>query len=100
MALAWHVREGSGHHSVGGRSYAENYGTSTRLRAASVAGAAAVAGLAVTDSARADDDEGGNSVVGAWVVTHRDDPPGPPNIGKSVVTAALGGAFENVAIPL
>lgn|GEM_PF-3539381 len=68
------------------------------LRAASVAGAAAVAGLAVTDSARADNDEGGNSVVGAWVVTHRDDPPGPPNIGKSVVTAALGGAFENVEI--
>ncbi|MEO3939281.1 twin-arginine translocation signal domain-containing protein [Dermatophilaceae bacterium Soc4.6] len=68
------------------------------LRAASAAGAAAVTGLALTDSARADDGEGGDSVLGAWVVTHRDDPPGPPNIGKSIVTAALGGALENVEI--
>jgi len=66
------------------------------LRAASAAGAAAVAGITITDSARADDSESGDPIVGAWVVTHRDNPPGPPNIGKAVVTAAPGGALQNV----
>ncbi len=73
------------------------------LRAASVAGAAAVAGLTLPASARADDAEGddpqgGDSFVGAWVVTHRDNPPGAANVGKSIVTAALGGVLENVEI--
>jgi hypothetical protein len=66
------------------------------LRAAGAAGAAAVAGLAVTDSAQADD--GRNAVTGAWVVTHQDDPPGDPNPGKAVVTLGPGGLLENVEI--
>lgn len=66
------------------------------LRAAGAAGAAAVAGLVVTDPALADD--GRSSVIGAWVVTHQDDPPSDPTPGKGVVTFATGGVLENVEI--
>lgn len=66
------------------------------LRAAGAAGAAAVAGLAVTDSARADD--GSSAVVGTWVITHQDNPPSPPNSGRGVVTLGPAGILQNVEI--
>lgn len=66
------------------------------LRAAGAAGAAAVAGLALTDSAQADD--GSGDIVGAWVITHTDNPPSPPNTGKGVVTLGPGGILQNVEI--
>ncbi|HEV7196523.1 MAG TPA: twin-arginine translocation signal domain-containing protein [Pedococcus sp.] len=66
------------------------------LRAAGAAGAAAVAGLALTDTAQADD--GSSAVIGTWVITHTDNPPSPPNTGKGVVTLGPGGILQNVEI--
>ncbi|HEV7146694.1 MAG TPA: twin-arginine translocation signal domain-containing protein [Pedococcus sp.] len=66
------------------------------LRAAGAAGAAAVAGLALTDSARADD--GSSAVIGTWVITHVDNPPSPANTGKGVVTLGPGGILQNVEL--
>ena len=68
------------------------------LRAAGAVGAAAAAGIAVTDSARADDGGRDNGVVGAWIITHQDDPPGDPTPGKAAVTLGPGGILENVEI--
>lgn len=69
------------------------------LRAAGAAGAAAFAGLAISEPAQANEGSNGrNAVVGSWIVTHTDNPPGDPTPGKGVVTLGPGGILENVEI--
>jgi len=65
------------------------------LRGAGVAGAAIAGVGAVPGSAAADggDDESSGRLLGAWLITHTDDPPADPSTGRAVVTFAPGGAF-------
>lgn len=61
------------------------------LRGAGVAGAA-LAGVAAAAPASAD---GGHDVLGAWLVTHTDDPPSETDPGTSVIGFAEGGLMTN-----
>ena len=63
-----------------------------RTAAAVAAGGALVGGAGVA-SASADDSGHGHGLLGAWWVTHTDDPPGDPTPGITVVTFAAGGAL-------
>ena len=62
------------------------------LRGAGVAGAT-LAGVAAAAPAAADG--GGHDVLGAWLVTHTDDPPSETDPGTSVVGFATGGLMTN-----
>ena len=64
------------------------------LRGAGVAGATVIGGTALGSSAAAADrDNRDGSVTGAWVITHRDNPPAQPSPGTSVIAFADGGVF-------
>lgn len=70
------------------------------LRGAGLAGATALGGMALASPAAADDDHDhdkrhGSRVLGAWLITRQDDPPGDPAKVMGVVTFAEGGAFAN-----
>lgn len=63
-----------------------------RTAAAVAAGGALVGGTGVA-AASASDGGHGHGLLGAWWVTHTDDPPGDPTPGITVVTFAAGGAL-------
>jgi hypothetical protein len=63
-----------------------------RTAAAVAAGGALVGGTGVA-AASASDGGNGHRILGAWWVTHTDDPPSDPNPGITVVTFASGGAL-------
>ncbi len=64
------------------------------LRGAGVASATVIGGTALGSSAHADDrNSRDSSVTGAWVITHRDNPPAEPSTGTAVVAFADGGVF-------
>lgn len=65
------------------------------LRGAGLAGASALGGVALAAPATADDNGRTHGVLGGWLITHRDDPPGDPTPVKGVITFAAGGAFAN-----
>jgi len=64
-----------------------------RTAAAVAAGGALVGGTGVAAASADEDHSRGHGVLGAWWVTHTDDPPADPNTGITVVTFAAGGAF-------
>lgn len=65
------------------------------LRGAGVAGATVIGGAALVPAAHANGDHrNGGGVTGAWVITHRDDPPNPPEATIAVVSFAEGGVFS------
>ena len=63
-----------------------------RTAAAVAAGGALVGGTGIA-AASASGTSGASGVLGAWWVTHTDNPPGDPTPGISVVSFAEGGAF-------
>lgn len=67
------------------------------LRGAGVAGASLVGVAAIPAAASAhghdDHDSHDSSAIGAWFITHKDNPPGDTTPGTSVVTFAPGGVF-------
>ncbi|HET7399355.1 MAG TPA: twin-arginine translocation signal domain-containing protein [Intrasporangium sp.] len=67
------------------------------LRTAGAAGVAAVAGLAASQPAMADDDDHGG-LVGSWLVTHVEDTPGPDGRGQAVVVLGAGGTLVSVEV--
>jgi hypothetical protein len=62
-----------------------------RAAAGVAAGGVLVAGAGV-GSASAHDDKG-KGLVGSWLVTHRQDPPNPPEVGIAVVSVIAGGVI-------
>ncbi len=60
-----------------------------RTAAGVAAGSVLVAGAGVGAAAAHDD----NGLVGSWVVTHRNDKPAPPEVGKAVVSFIAGGVI-------
>jgi hypothetical protein len=64
-----------------------------RTAAAGAAGGALVGATGVA-AASASDDGNGHRILGAWWVTHTDDPPGDPTPGITVVAFAAGGVLN------
>lgn len=61
-----------------------------RTAAGVAAGGVLVAGAGVGSAAAHDSS---NALLGSWLVTHRDNPPGPPNVGRTVVSVIAGGVI-------
>jgi hypothetical protein len=66
------------------------------LRGAGVAGATLVGVAAVPAAAQAHDHHGDSGVLGSWLVTHADAPPGDTTPVLSVISFAAGGVFSSV----
>jgi hypothetical protein len=68
------------------------------LRGAGVAGAAAVGVAAVPAAASAQEGHHGSRLLGAWRITHTDNPQGQNTPVVAIVTFAAGGVFTNLDI--
>ena len=68
------------------------------LRGAGVAGAAVVGVAAVPAVASAQESHHGSRLLGAWRITHTDNPQGQNTPVVAIVTFAAGGVFTNLDI--
>jgi len=66
------------------------------LRGAGVAGATLVGVAAVPAAAQAHDHHGDSGVLGSWLVTHADAPPGDTTPVLAVISFAAGGVFSSL----
>jgi hypothetical protein len=68
------------------------------LRGAGAAGAAMVGVAAVPEAASAQRGDAGGRLLGAWRITHTDNPQGQNTPVVAIVTFAAGGVFTNLDI--